>query len=107
MLTTLELRVLYQLRKRDNRAKLAQISEALHRFAKADRDQSLTNLESLGLISSGKTLPPKVTGGRGGLVYWLTSEGVDCVQGMIDAGELPDPKRPAATPAERSNHGND
>lgn len=103
MLTTLELRVLYLLRKHDGRAKLTQLSMALHRFAKDDRDRSLANLETLDLISSARTpAPKKHRGGRGGLVYWLTSEGETCVQGLIDETKIPDPKQQAAMRAARS-----
>lgn len=107
MLSTLEQRVLYLLHKRDGRAKLTQLSEALHRFSKQERHQSLVNLETMGLISSGKTPPTLVTGGRGGLVYWLTSEGAKYVEDQIDTGKLPGPKQQAALQAERYNHVDD
>ena len=97
MLTTYELRVLYLLRKHGGRAKHSQISQAMHRFDPDDRKAALSNLETLELISSAKTPPVKGKGGPGGLVYWLTSEGIEHVQGMINAGELPDPdKEPRA-----------
>ena len=97
MLTTYELRVLYLLRKHGGRAKLSTLSQAMHRFDPADRRRALANLEDLELISSAKTPPVKGKGGPGGLVYWLTSEGGEYVQGMIDRAELPDPdKEPRA-----------
>ena len=89
MLTTKhEMRVLYVLRKHGGRAQHSQISQAMHRVDAKDRDTALSNCETLKLISSAKTPANK---SRGGLVYWLTSEGIDYVQGAIDSNDMIDP----------------
>ena len=93
MLTTTESRVLYLLRKHDGRAKLQTISEAMHRFKAVDRRQALARLESLELINSAKTPNPKGHGGQGGLVYWLTLQGVDYVNELIESGAMRDPRK--------------
>lgn len=88
MLTKHEMRVLYILKKHGGRARHSQISQAMHRVDAKDRDAALSNCETLELISSAKTPAVK---SRGGLVYWLTSEGKDYVQGAIDSNDMIDP----------------
>ena len=106
MLTTAELRVLYVLRKHGDQAKLSQISMTMgDQFDQADRQMALANLEGLELISSAKTPPPKGTGGRGALVYWLIDAGKEYVQNMIDAGEMTDPaNEPRAGKGKKNAH---
>lgn len=88
MLTKQEMRVLYVLRKHGGRAKHSQISQAMSRVNPELRQAALSNCETLKLISSAKTPAVK---SRGGLVYWLTSEGIDYVQGAIDSADMIDP----------------
>ncbi len=88
MLTKHEQRVLYILRKHGGRAQHSQISMAMSRVDARDRERALSSCETLELISSAKT---PATRGRGGMVYWLTDEGIDYVQGCIDAGDMIDP----------------
>lgn len=104
MLTTLERRVLYLLRKYGGSTKHSQISQAMSRVSAGDRMQALASLEQLDLISSAKTPPPKGQGkgGTGGLVYWLTSEGGVYVQGLIESGEMQDPAKESRGKPKRS-----
>ena len=88
MLTKHEQRVLYILRKHGGQAQQSIISAAMTRVDAKERERALKSCESLDLISSAKT---PATKGRGGTVYWLTSEGIDYVQGSIDAGDMIDP----------------
>lgn len=97
MLTKHELRVLYLLRKHGGRAQHSVLSQAMSRTKSADRQRALADCEGLALISSAKVPTKSSDGGRPGLVYWLTSEGIDYVQGLIDGGDMIDPhKEPRA-----------
>ena len=107
MLTTYELRVLYLLRKHGGRAKHSTLSQAMHRLAPMTRQQALISLENLKLISSAKTPPVKGKGGPGGLVYWLTPEGAEYVQDMIDRGELLDPAEESRAGKKGAKHAPD
>ncbi len=89
MLPKYEMRVLYILKKHGGRAQHSQISQAMHRVEAKLRNIALSNCETLKLISSAKTPAIK---SRGGLVYWLTSEGKDYVQGAIDSNDMIDPE---------------
>ena len=92
MLTKHEMRVLYTLKKYGGHARHSQISQAMHRVDAKDRDAALSYCETMELISSAKTPVCKGRGGsRGGLVYWLTAEGIDYVQGAIDSNDMIDP----------------
>lgn len=92
-MTKTELRALYLLRKHGGTAKLMQLSQAMARIARPDRERALANLEALELISSAKRPPAtgKGAGGTGGLVYWLTDAGNEAVDYLIEQGELRDP----------------
>ena len=90
-MTTVELRVLYLLQKHDGRAKLWQLSQAMARVKKANRERALADLEELGLLSSAAMPLRKGKGGTGGLVFWLTDAGRLAVADMIERGELQDP----------------
>ena len=93
MLTKHELRVLYILKKHGGQARLSTISMAMTRVDIKDRERAIGSCESLELISSAKMPANKGRGGRrGGLVYWLTSEGKDYVQGAIDSNDMIDPE---------------
>ena len=93
MLTKHELRVLYILKKHGGQARLSTISMAMTRVDIKDRELAIGSCESLELISSAKMPANKGRGGRrGGLVYWLTSEGKDYVQGAIDSNDMIDPE---------------
>lgn len=92
-MTAHELRALYLLRKAGGTAKLRNLTQQMARIPRTDRERALTNLEALEFISSAKQPPPKGrgTGGRGGLVYWLTDAGNEAVDYLIEQGELKDP----------------
>lgn len=88
MLTKNEMRVVYLLRKHGGSALGSRIAQQMSRVPIRERERALANCENLRLISSAKT---PATRGRSGTKYWLTEDGKDYVQGLIDSGELTDP----------------
>lgn len=92
-MTRTELRTLYLLAKHGGQAKHWQLSQAMARIKRKERERALANLEELELVSSVKTPAPKGKGGTGGLVYWLTDTGRQTVADLTERGELRDPAR--------------
>lgn len=93
-MTKTELRILYLLRKRGGQVKRLELSQAMSRIARSDREQALASVEALELVSSARQPPP--TGyergrGTGGLVYWLTEAGNEAVDDLIERGEMKAP----------------
>ncbi len=92
MFTKTERRVLYLLRKNGGRALRSELSQGMARLSANARSVALNKLEDLEQISSAKT-PPRGSGGRDGLVYWLTVAGNESIQDLINTGEMQDPTR--------------
>jgi len=92
MLNRLEKRLLYLLRKSETACKLSELSQGASKYGyKApERLEALASLEGLDLISSAKQ-PPKKTGGRATMLYWLTEAGLGYCNELIERGEMRDP----------------
>jgi len=87
-MTRAELRVLYLLTKHGGRRKHFELSQAMARLPRKDRERALASLEDMELISSARTPAPKGKGGTGGLVYWITDQGRPAVDELVERGEL-------------------
>lgn len=86
-MTKTEIRALYVIHVKGDRAMQQQVSQAMARTPGAERTQALRSLEAIGLIGSAR-VPATKHRGPDGMLYWLTPAGRETVADLLARGEI-------------------